>query len=176
MFSSVCTSASRMDRLGTASGTGAFHRPPLYTSSKHLKNPPPIPTHAAAAFTNSDGGLEDGDTGRGGGSGVGHCSRGRGRWLWQARSTWRNNWRCPPDTQQWIGVHGSRGRGQMTGMAGGRTQGTGTQAEGKGRGGQLAGGVRQELGMGHRQHGRCWQQWGSHRRRPRPNGRDSRQQ
>ena len=72
-----------MDRLGMASGAGVFHRPPLYTSSKHLKNPPPNPTHAAAAFANTNGCLEDGDVGRDGGSGVSHCSRDCGWWLWQ---------------------------------------------------------------------------------------------
>ena len=63
--------SSRMNRLGTASGAGAFHRPPLYTSSKHLVHPPYLTRAAAVAFVNSDGCLEDGDVGRDGGSGVG---------------------------------------------------------------------------------------------------------
>ena len=76
--------------------------------SEDLKHLPPNPTHAAAAFANSDGGLEDhgqacgqgGDAGREGGSGVGHCSRGHRQWLWQAGSTWRNDRRHPPDKRQ----------------------------------------------------------------------------
>ena len=108
MFGVLGMYTSRMNRLGTASGAGAFHRPPLYTSSKHLKNPPPNPTQVAVAFANSDRCLEDGDAGRGGGIGVGHHSRDRGRWLWQAGSAWRND-RCrPPDTRQWMGVRGSK--------------------------------------------------------------------
>ena len=82
MFGILGMYTSRMNRLGTASGAGAFHQPPLYTSSKHLKHPPPNPTHAAAAFANSDGCLEDGDVSRGGGSGVG---------LGQGRVTWRRH-------------------------------------------------------------------------------------
>ena len=52
-------------------GAGAFHRHLFYSSSEHLEHPPPNLTHAAAAFVNTDGCLEDGDVGRDGGSGVG---------------------------------------------------------------------------------------------------------
>ena len=82
MFGVLGMYTSHMNRLGTASGAGAFHRPPLYTSSKHLKNPPPNPTQVAVAFANSDRCLEDGDVGRDGGSGVG---------LGQGRVTWRRH-------------------------------------------------------------------------------------
>ena len=47
---------------------------------KHLEHPPPNPMHAAAAFANTDGCLEDGDAGRDGGSGVG---LGQGWVTWQ---------------------------------------------------------------------------------------------
>ena len=229
----ICSS-SRMDRLGTASGAGAFHRPPLYTSSKHLKNPPPNPTHAAAAFAKTDGCLGDhgracgqgGDAGREGGSGVGHCSRGRGWWL----CGWHGNGQRVMDLR-WQRPDGWRGRGHHPGNGQRQVDGRrwrhrdhrGTRQ--RGTDGQQAGGVRRVLGTGHgvriglrvgwhrrrrriwnmgRQqrlgpnrrcrrgghgivraegsghgvwrHGQCWQQQGSHRRRPRPNGRDSRQQ
>ena len=108
--------SSRMNRLGTASGASAFHWHLFYSSSEHLEHPPPHPTQVAVAFANADRCLEDhgracgqgSDAGREGGSGVGHCSRGHGRWLWQAGSAWRNDRHRPPDTRQWMGVRGSK--------------------------------------------------------------------
>ena len=64
MFIGVGMYSSYMDRLGMASGAGAFHRHLFYSSSEHLEHPPPYLTHAVAAFMNSNGGLEDGDMGQ----------------------------------------------------------------------------------------------------------------
>ena len=104
MFGVLGMYTSRMNRLGTASGAGVFHRPPLYTSSKHLKNPPPNPTQVAAAFANTDGGLEDGDVGHDGGSRVG---LGQGRVTWRRHQIWNTGrqWRLGPNGRCRRGGH-----------------------------------------------------------------------
>jgi hypothetical protein len=74
MFGGIGMYSSHMDRFGMASGAHAFHRHSLYSSSEHLKHPPPYLMQAAArACAHTDCSKQ------GSGRTCGRGSKGRGR-------------------------------------------------------------------------------------------------